>query len=346
VTADRESPAEIVDEQSLDLSALVEVVECNLLRGSPKYVRADVSERSGMSSDESFALWRALGFPTVGDDEQVFTDADVAALRNVKQLANLGELDDDVLRAMTRIIGQTFARLASWQGQLVLEMFARRPELLADGGPDRVGELMDQLTPLVGELHDYVWRRQLAAYFSRVASNAGAALGAEVDLAVGFVDMADFTAFTRRASEGQLRGVLDTFEDLATDIIGDQRGQIVKTIGDEVLYTADEPRAAAQIALRLIEAADSDDTLPPLRAGVAFGPVVMRLGDVFGQPVNIASRLTTVARTDSVLVDDRLAEQLSDDSTVVLHALRPVSVRGYRHLRAWRLRRAPQVSDE
>lgn len=342
MSADRDPAAGPPGGERLDLSALVEVVECNLLRGSRMYTRKDVNELSGMSSEESFALWRALGFPTVGDDEQVFADADVEALRNVKRLAELGELDDDVMRAMTRIIGQTFARLASWQGQLVLEMFARRPELLTDGGPDRVGELMDQLTPIVGELHDYVWRRQLAAYFSRVASNAGAALGAEVELAVGFVDMADFTAFTRRASEGQLRGVLDTFENLATDVIGDQRGQIVKTIGDEVLYTADDPRDAARIALCLIESAERDDTLPPLRAGVAFGPVVMRLGDVYGQPVNIASRLTAVAKTESVLVDERLAEQLSDDSAFVLHGLRPVSVRGYRHLRAWRLRRAQQ----
>lgn len=336
---DRE-PAAAPGQPELDLSALVEVVEGNLLRGPRKYTRKEVNQLSGTSSQESIALWRALGFPTVGDDEQVFGDADVAALRNVKQLETLGEIDDDVMRAMTRIIGQTFARLASWQGQLVLEMFARRPELLGDGGPQYVGALMDELTPIVAELHDYVWRRQLAAYFSRVASNAGAALGSEVDVAVGFADMADFTAFTRRSSEAQLRGVLDAFEDLATDVVGDQRGQIVKTIGDEVLFTADDPRDAAQIALRLLEAAQQHDALPPLRAGVAFGPVVMRLGDVYGQPVNIASRLTTVARTDSVLVDERMAEQLRDDSAFALHALRPVSVRGYRHLRTWRLRRA------
>lgn len=344
MTDNREPDAPASGADDLDLSALVEVVESNLLRGPRKYTRAEVNELSGTTADESFALWRALGFPTVGDDEQVFTDADVAALRNVKQLESLGEIDDDVMRAMTRIIGQAFARLASWQGQLVLEIFARRPELLGEGRPERVAALMDELTPIVGDLHDYVWRRQLAAYFSRVASNSGGGLGAEVDLTVGFVDMADFTAFTRRSSEAELRGVLDAFEDLATDVVGDLRGQIVKTIGDEVFYLADDPHAAAEIALRLVEAAEQDDRMPPLRAGVACGPVVMRLGDVFGQPVNIASRLTSVARTDSVLVDERLAEQLRDDAAFALHALRPVSVRGYRHLRAWRLRRGE--SDE
>jgi adenylate cyclase len=324
----------------LDLSGLVEAVEANLLHGPLKYTREQVTGASGMSPAESRALWRALGFATVGDDEQVFADADVDALRDVKALEALGELDDDVMRAMTRIIGQTFARLASWQGQLVVEIFARRPELLADDGHERVVALLDELTPIVGRLHDYVWRRQLAAYFSRIASNAGAGVGTETALAVGFADMADFTALTRRSTEAELRGVLEAFESLATDVVGENRGQIVKTIGDEVLFTADDPRAAARIALRLLDAAETDDNLPQLRAGVAYGPVVMRLGDVYGQPVNIASRLTSVARPGAVLVDERLADELRDDAGFVLHALRPLSVRGYRHLHAWRLRLA------
>ena len=49
--------------------------------------------------------------------------------------------------------------------------------------------------------------------------------------------------------------------------------------------------------------ADPDDEFPEVRAGVAYGDVVSRLGDVFGPTVNIASRLTSVARPGSVLID-------------------------------------------
>ena len=114
----------------------------------------------------------------------------------------------------------------------------------------------------------------------------------------------------------------------------------MKTIGDEILFVADTPSATAAIALDLLDRAAEDDRLPSLRAGIAFGEVVSRLGDVFGQTVNIASRLTSVARTDSVLVDEGLHEALADDERFALRPLRPVSVRGYRHLRPWRLRRA------
>lgn len=323
-----------------DLSRLVDAVRENLLGGEAKYTRTNVADRAGLSPEEVRTLWRALGFATVDDEERMFTDSDVAALKNVQALAAVGEIDDDVMRSMTRIIGQTFARLASWQGELVMEIIAKSPELLGDGAGERVLELMDRLTPVVSELHNYVWRRQLAAYFSRVASNATATPASETVMAVGFADMADFTTFTRRSSESELRAVLGRFETLATELVGSHRGQIVKTIGDEVLFVADDPRDVAEIALVLIEAAAADDTLPQLRAGVAFGPVVSRLGDVFGQTVNIASRLTSVARTGSVLVDDGMSEAIHGDERYALRPLRPVSVRGYNHLHSSRLRRA------
>lgn len=337
---------ELTEQQGADLGKLVEAVEQRLLKGPRSYSRGDVVAAAGFTQDEGRALWRALGFANVDDDERVFTDADVAALRNVKQLADVGDIDDELMRAMTRMIGQSFARLASWQGQLVVEIVSRRPDLLTDGSPDQVLDLIDRLIPLVGELHDYVWRRQLAAYFSRIASNAGALTGGEVDPAgtgVGFVDMAEFTTFTRRSTEAGLREVLDDFEALAADVVSEHRGQIVKTIGDEILYVAFDPAGTAAIALDLVERAAAIERLPQLRAGAAYGPVVRRLGDVFGQTVNIASRLVSIARPGSVLVDENLAQELRDGTggeQFALHAMRPVSVRGYRHLRPARLRRA------
>ncbi len=335
--ADEGSPP--FDDDQVDLARLLVAVEELLLDGKRKYTRLDVAKESGLSSDEIRSLWRALGFGTVHDDDKMFTDADLSALKNVHELESIGEIDADMMRSMTRIIGQTFSRLASWQGHVVMEIISRSPELLVDDDGRRVVELVQRITPVVGELHNYVWRRQMAAYFTRMASNSGTGVGTESAMAVGFADMAGFTTFTRQSSDADLRAVLDAFESLATDVVSANRGQIVKTIGDEVFFVADDPRDAAEIAIGLVEAAADDDTLPQMRAGVAFGPVVSRLGDVFGQPVNIASRLTTLARTGSVLVDDGMQDAVRDDDRYTLTGLRPVSVRGYHHLRSWRLRR-------
>ena len=316
--------------------ALVERVERTLLGGARVYTRAEVAEATGLPPDETRELWRALGFATVADDERAFTDGDIAALRQMREVTEALSLDGELVRAMTRMLGRSFSRLASWQGQLVVEQVADAPELV--DSPDDVAAFLDRTLQAMQDLQTYVWRRQLAAYLSRVTATRAA--GAEVTMAVGFADMAQFTAFTRRSSEAELREVLDTFEAVTTDVVAANRGQIVKTIGDEVLFVADDARAGAEIGLGLLDAAAAGTVLPELRVGLAHGPVISRLGDVFGQTVNIASRLTSLARPDSVLVDEGMQQALADDAAYSMRALRPASVRGYHHLRSWRLRRA------
>ena len=124
--------------------------------------------------------------------------------------------------------------------------------------------------------------------------------------AVCFVDIVGYTSRSKSLDESELVDWLEHFEDAATGIVVDHGGRIIKTIGDEILFVADDPAAAAEIALLLTErGADPDDPFPSVRAGIAHGEVVSRLGDVFGPVVNIASRLTSVARPGTVLVDRR-----------------------------------------
>jgi adenylate cyclase len=319
-----------------DVDPLIRGVETTLIGGRPRYTRDEVDAHAGMASEPARALWQALGFAVVDDDVPAFTDADVAALTAVRELAGELALDDAQLRAMARTLGRTFARLAAWQGDLLVEVLTQRPELMGAG--EELPTFLDRTLDSLQGLQNYVWRRQLAAYVSRITAGPTADASGTA-MAVGFVDMAQFTALTRRVSEATLRSVLDEFDSLTTAVIGAHRGQVVKTIGDEVLFVADDARAAAEIALALVEAAADSEVLPPLRAGVASGPVVSRLGDVFGQTVNIASRLTTHARAGSVLLDENAASALDGLDGYVLQPLRPTSVRGYHHLRAWRLRR-------
>jgi adenylate cyclase len=125
--------------------------------------------------------------------------------------------------------------------------------------------------------------------------------------------------------------------------VNDHGGRVIKNIGDEVLFVADDVAAAAEVALLLTErGADPDDDFPGVRAGLAHGEVVARLGDVLGPTVNIASRLTSVARPGTVLVDDGAHERLSTDDAApyAFRRLRRTSVKGYERLQPWALRRA------
>ena len=73
---------------------------------------------------------------------------------------------------------------------------------------------------------------------------------------------------------------------------------------------------------------------------MAMGTVLARFGDVYGSTVNIASRLTSVARPASVLVDRELSAALREDDRYHLISVGPTKVQGFRGLRAWALRRA------
>jgi adenylate cyclase len=328
----------------LDIIALVERLEESLLGGPRQYTRGDILAATGLESDEARRLWRALGFASVADDDVVFTDGDLTALSRVRRLQLDAPVDDETLHAMTRVLGQTFARLAAWQGQMMLELLAGSPEMLEK--PEAVEDLVEDLVAVLGDLQNYVWRRQLAAVLTRVASSASPELGSEQVMAVGFADLAQFTSFTREATEAELRELLEAFEAIGAEVVAEHHGRIVKTIGDEILFVADSPQDAAEIALDLTEAAGTHPSLPPLRIGVAAGPVVARLGDVYGSTVNIASRLTSLCRPGSILVDRVMADTLGADPRFALRSRRSESVRGYHHLRIWRLRRGDAARRE
>jgi adenylate cyclase len=307
-------------------------IERALLGGDRKYNRIEVTEAAGVSLDRARRLWMAMGFAEVGDEECVFTDGDVEALRIWGALVGTGLVEQADEASVARALSQPLSRLADWQAQQVL---ARSRDL--DAGEDQLADLAEGLLPVIEGLQSYVWRRHLAAATGRALSSAGDELSTRTSV-VGFADIVGYTTTTRHAGSDELSALLEAFEKDATETIATYRGRVVKTVGDEVLFVTDAAADAAEIALRLADPARTDQGLPMLRVGMAMGPVLSRFGDVYGSVVNLAARLTALARPGTVLVDKELADALRADYQ--LRARRPVAVRGYHHLRSWSLRPA------
>jgi adenylate cyclase len=308
-----------------------------LLGGKRKYTRLDVVARTGVPEERARRLWRALGFATVEDDDVVFTDADLEAIRISDQLVQAGLLEADIEVSVTRALGQHLSRLAEWQVHMLFTLITENQEL---GKNERqIARLVDTLLPELERVQNFVWRRHLAAYAGRALAAPEEDLEARTEV-VGFVDMVGYTRLTRRIDESELSAILDGFETLATEVIAEHHGRVVKMIGDEVLFVADSATDAAEIALTLTERTSVDDTLPDVRAGMASGRILSRFGDVYGSVVNLASRLTSVARPRTILVDKELAAELATDPAYELRSRRPVAVRGYNRLRPSTLRRA------
>src|SRR5690348_6783822 len=142
----------------------------------------------------------------------------------------------------------------------------------------------------------------------------------------------------------ELGAMVEDFESIAAEVIARHGGRVVKTVGDGVLFTVSSAADAMDIALDLPEEWAAEDR-PPLRTGVAYGPVLTRLGDVYSPVVNLASRLTSVARPGTVLVDRELAGRIQDLPGYRVRKLRRVSVRGYDHLQPWLVRRSAADDD-
>lgn len=254
--------------------------------------------------------WRALGFPDPGSDEAVFTPRDKHAMVTISGLVGSGHIDFETATKLARAIGQTMARLADWQVATLTEYIEGIEERgHGTGSRLRTGMgLIRELEPPFEELMMYAWRRHLAAAFNRIE-----ALGAQdsdlhtVTVTVGFADLVSFTQLANGVDEDELADLVEDFESLCADIITGRGGRVIKTLGDSVLFIAGGPLRACDIACDIVEQVGGDRRLPDVHVGLATGPVVMRLGDVFGPPVNLASRLTGVARRNRVICDEKTA---------------------------------------
>jgi adenylate cyclase len=306
-----------------------------LLGESPHLSRAEVSELSGVEPDVARSRWRALGFPEADDDDKAFTQADVEALRLTQELIELGVIESETEQAFVRAIGRSFARLAEWQVRAFLGSVVGDASEVDAG--DQLGQLQ-KIIPLGEQVQAYVWRRHLVNATSRLLLTDSDDVDA-APMCVGFADIVGYTSRSRRMSRTELAEMVERFEEVTTGLITDHHGHVVKTIGDEVLFVVDDPRQAALLALELVEQHEADEDFPEVRIGVAHGKVLNHMGDVFGPVVNVASRLTKLARPGSALVDRAMADELGDDEELRLRRTRRTSVKGYEHLEPWALKR-------
>ena len=310
-------------------------LEESLLGGARRYTRADVAYLTGFDPAVAQRLWRAMGFPELPDDARAFTHGDVRAIQIVHELGERGVLDIEDAVTTARAMGQSLAPLAESQ----LAVIGRAIAEVAHS-PQEQARLAAALAPAVEELVVHVWRRHLAAAANRV-------LGAdeEARATVGFLDIVGYTRLSRGLSGHELRDLLDRFESQTSDRIASAGARVIKMIGDEVFFVADEPAAAAEVALDIVVSHEDDGDLPSIRGGLACGEVLIRHGDVFGTTVNRAARLTPVARPGTVIVDDEVAAALEGDARYRLKRVRARRLRGLGSVSPYVLRRVSGTID-
>jgi adenylate cyclase len=321
-------------EAEADLTGLAADVN---IRGTERLTLLEAAAQAGLEPDEARNVWHTVGVAVGEDDEAAFAPNEVQVLHFYAAGSELFGATA-VLQAL-RVIGSAFVRIAEAE-VAVLRLAFEVPFIEAGGSDLDITDGYERLTammlPAVEGVFSGLHRIHLARASRRrwTVDEANAATLAQV--AVGFADLAGFTSLSGRVSPSELAGIVDTFDEHVSELVLTHGGQVVKLIGDEVMFAADDVADGLRIARALAAGLPGIEDLPAVRVGAACGEVLNRDGDYYGSVVNLASRLVALAEPGEVLVDDALAAAAGADA---VEAMTAVEVKGFPEpVTAYRLR--------
>jgi adenylate cyclase len=266
-----------------------------------RYTAQEIEERVGLPADFLMRMRRLLGLPDAKPDERVFGEEEVAAAQSTKMFIDSG-ISEDAITELSRVLGEAMSRVAATTMATFAETFLQPGDSEADVAW-RFASLAEQLVPAFSPVLLAAYRAHLRESVQRgMLSREELAAGRLVDqqeMGVCFVDLVGFTSLGGQIDAEELGSVVTKFGELAAEV-GDSDVRLVKTIGDAAMLSCRNPAPLVGAALSLLDAVEEAD-LPTVRAGVACGPALPRAGDLYGHAVNLASRVTGIARPGSVL---------------------------------------------
>ena len=132
--------------------------------------------------------------------------------------------------------------------------------------------------------------------------------------AIMFVDVEGSTKLYERLGDQQAQQLIERCLNIVSDIVRQSEGSIVKFIGDEVMCRFADEDSAVEAACKIQEALESKaekDALPSVRIGLHYGMAIEKEGDVFGDAVNVAARVTSIARGKQIITTQDTVVNLS-----------------------------------
>jgi adenylate cyclase len=285
-----------------------------VIGGRERYTAREISERTKVDLELLVSMRRAMGLPVPADDDPVYTQADLDSV-GMGQLFREAGISEEEILDLLRTLGRGLSQAAETMRTLVLRLVLE-PGLSEQDLAERFAYAASQLSPTLGPLITNLLTLHLRQMAEGEAISAAERIGGRLpgsrEIAVCFADLVGFTRLGEEVPPDELGRLASRLEALATEAITPPV-RLIKTIGDAVMLTSTEPGSLIDAALTLIDAADAEgENFPQLRAGIAVGAALSRAGDWFGRPVNLASRITAMARPGSVLAEREVRESVRD----------------------------------
>jgi adenylate cyclase len=284
---------------------------------------AEFQASAGPGAELLPAVFEVLGLPKPDPDSPIHVDEE-ALFERFLQVWRKAPDEDAPIRAARLLAQGARAAMLGW-ADLVDEQIAEpvrqrlyRGEL--EEFPDDVRVSFMRVTNLVPELFTWLSARYLehrsvngiVEGFERFLATKGLAPPpAPVSPpAIVFVDLSGFTRLTREAGDESAVIAASSLQRHADATATRHGGRLVKLLGDGAMLRLDDARVGVEVALDLVGTMSGEGALSS-HAGVHAGPVIERDLDVFGQTVNLASRIADAAGPGEVLASEAVAEAAS-----------------------------------
>jgi class 3 adenylate cyclase len=162
---------------------------------------------------------------------------------------------------------------------------------------------------------------------------AAAPLPGQTMLAILFADVSGSTKLYEALGDTKARQLVSRCIQLMTESTEKYGGSLIKTIGDEVMCrfaTADQAAGAAlDMQEQVAKASISEGGFNlAIHVGFHFGPVVIEENDIFGDAVNLASRMVNLSKRDQVLTTGQTMAALSEKWRKASRQIDRAAVRG------------------
>ncbi len=289
-------------------------VERALAGDGSRYTPREVAEKAGLDLKILQRTSAAFGVPYPDPDERSVTEADLEVARRIKSFYDLG-LPEEGMMQVARTVGMATARIAEANRDLVTKTLMQPGDTERDLAL-RFAAAAEHMLPLFEPTLAYAFRAHMLEQIRRdvigAADLAAGEMGTAPEIAVCFADLVGFTKLGEQVETEELGLIAGRLDELATSV-AEPPVRLVKLIGDAAMLVSSDAAAMVEAALRMVEAAEEEgDEFPRMRAGVAYGSVHVQAGDYYGRPVNLASRLTAIAKPGSVLLDAAAKDAASE----------------------------------
>jgi class 3 adenylate cyclase/YHS domain-containing protein len=159
-----------------------------------------------------------------------------------------------------------------------------------------------------------------------------------------FADLAGYTAMTEAHGDQTASDLAGEFVESVRDLMPAHHAEEVKLLGDAVMVRGEDPVLAVGLGLRLVREVGTRHGRPAVRVGMHTGPAVHARGDWFGATVNVAARISSLAKAGQVLVTEGTRTAAGRLCGVDLHPLGDHRLRNVRE--AVRLYAAESTDDK